>query len=629
MSKGTPALIGWLGLASGLLVVAVATVVTVIAPRDAADNGSWPGVVWRSLLRTLDPGTMGGDEGGAVYLGMMLAVTIGGIFIVSALIGVLTTGLEAKIEELRKGRSRIIERDHTVLLGWSDHIFTVVSELAEANQSKRRSYVAILADMDKVEMEDAIRARVGDTGRTRVICRHGNPLKVADLDLVSPATARSVVVLSPQEADPDIHVIKVLLSLGAREWHARRPHIVAAVHDSANLAAARLAGGPDTQIIDADDIAIRLIVQSHRQSGLSAVFSDLLDFKGHELYMHRDAALTGLTYGEALDAYELGIPAGLRHADGGVSVNPPMSTVIRSDDEILMLAEDDVLIKRASATRPPVFPDTIGTATPSEVNPERTLLVGWNHRAPKIIKLLDDFVEPGSVMHVAANRPDPTGVLPATRNLALGFTRCEPTARADLERLDVGTYQQIIVLADAAYDADHADARTLLTLLHLRDLEDALGDPYSIVSEINDEANREVAQVTKADDFIVSDRLINQVLTQLSENRYLYEVYMDLLDPEGSEIYLKPATDYLRPGVVANFATVIEAARRRGETALGYRYGAQFHQPPSYGVVLNPRKATALTLTAGDAVIVLAEERNSTTDPEESRTDQETVGHGS
>ena len=76
----------------------------------------------------------------------------------------------------------------------------------------------------------------------------------------------------------------------------------------------------------------------------------------------------------------------------------------------------------------------------------------------------------------------------------------------------------------------------------------------------------------------------------------------------GSEIYLKPATDYLLPDTSANFATVIEAARRRGQTALGYRGREAFHQPPRYGVVLNPDRTVPLALSADDRVIVLAEQ---------------------
>lgn len=606
MSKGTPALIGWLGMASAVLIVTVATLAVWITPRDADDNGHWAGVLWRSLLRTLDAGTMGDDTGSAPYLALMLTATFGGLLIVSAFIGVLTTGLEAKLTELRKGRSRIVESGHTVILGWSDQVFTVLSELAEANQGRRRTTVAILADCDKVEMEDAIRARVGDAGRIRVVCRHGNPLKVGDLELVSPSTARSIMVLAPPGGDPDTYVIKVLLSLNTRSWDEPRPHVVAAVQDSANLPAARLAGGPAAQVIDADDIAIRLIVQSHRQSGLSQVCTDLLDFKGHEFYMRAEPSLVGTTYGEALLAYELGIPVGLRR-DGKSQLNPPMDTVIAPGDEVIVLAEDDLLIKLAAA-RPPVVEEAIETARAHPAAPSRTLMLGWNHRAPKIIRLLDEFVEAGSELTVAGLCADPRAHLADLRNLRIGFVYGDDTSRTFLDSLDVGSYQHVVVLSDEAFEPPLADARTLVTLLHLRDMEEELGDPYSIVSEINDDADREVAQVTKADDFVVSDKLISLMLTQLSENRHLHEVFFDLLDPAGSEIYLKPAADYLTPGVEANFATVIEAARRRGQTAIGYRRWEDFHEPPTYGIVLNPDKTAPLTLSADDRVIVIAED---------------------
>ena len=64
----------------------------------------------------------------------MFLATLGGIFIVSALVGVLATGLDAKIVLLSKGRSRIIERNHTVLLGWSDQVFIVIAGAGEGER---------------------------------------------------------------------------------------------------------------------------------------------------------------------------------------------------------------------------------------------------------------------------------------------------------------------------------------------------------------------------------------------------------------------------------------------------------------------------------------------------------------
>src|SRR3954452_23012891 len=129
MAAGPIALIGWLAILS-LLVVVVAggfLALTRIA-REGGEPLTFIEAFWESLMRTLDSGTMGGDTGWGFRL-VMLAVTLGGIFIVSALIGVLSTGIDNKIDELRKGRSRVIERDHTIILNWSPSIFDIVAEL--------------------------------------------------------------------------------------------------------------------------------------------------------------------------------------------------------------------------------------------------------------------------------------------------------------------------------------------------------------------------------------------------------------------------------------------------------------------------------------------------------------------
>ncbi|GAA2365712.1 lipoprotein [Catellatospora methionotrophica] len=605
MDRGTPALIGWLGLASLVLITVVTGLAMLFAADDTARDGGWSAVLWRSVLRTLDPGTMGADGGSSFYLALMLLVTIGGIFLVSSLIGVLTTGLNDAITNLRKGRSQVTVQGHIVVLGWSDQVFTVVGELAAANRGSRRSTVVVLADRDKVEMEDQIRARVGDTGRTRVVCRSGSPLKRSDLDLVNLDTARAVMVLSPTGDDPDIDVIKVLLLLNNRPWPSARPHVVAAVQESANVAAAKLAAGKHALVIDADDIAVRMVVQSHRQSGLSTVCTDLLDFAGNEIYIRPEPTLAGRSYGDVLGAFEAGSPIGLRRADGTIAVNPPTDTVLGTGDEVILVAEDDLLIELA-ADPARVHADAIVLVPDTKVAPDRTLVVGWNSRADRVLDLLDRFAEPGSAVDVAAPLPPEEALAASRENLTVGYQRCQPTSRRDLERMELGGYQHIIVLSDDSAAPDHADDRTLVTLLHLRDIEVNLGEPYSIVTEMNDDGNREVAQVTKADDFVVSARLISLLMTQLAENRHLYEVFADLFDASGAEIHLKPAADYVQPGAEVTFATVVESARRRGESAIGYRSHDNADQPPFYGVMLNPRRSSLVRLDAGDSVIVIA-----------------------
>jgi len=276
-------------------------------------------VAWMSLMRTLDPGTMGGDTGSWAFLAAMFGVTLGGIFIVSTLIGVLTSGIEGKLEELRKGRSLVVEEGHTVILGWSSQVFTVVEELVAANANQARSCITILADKDKVEMEDEIASKVGDMGRTRLVCRRGSPIELADLEIVNLRAARSIVILSPESSDPDAQVIKTLLAITNNPERRAEPyHVVAELHDRRNVEVARIAGGDEVELVVADDLISRITGQTCRQSGLSVVYTDLLDFGGDEVYFQEEPGLVGKTFHEALLAYEDSAVIGLCTKDARV-----------------------------------------------------------------------------------------------------------------------------------------------------------------------------------------------------------------------------------------------------------------------------------------------------------------------
>jgi ion channel POLLUX/CASTOR len=610
MSRGTPALIGLLAAASGVLVVVGGTVSLLVADDEIRDDGV-ARTLWMSLMRALDPGAVAGDEFNGPFLALMFLVTIGGIFVVAALVGVLSSGLDARLAELRKGRSRVVESGHTVLLGWSDQIFTTVTELVAANESERRSCIVILADMDKIEMEDELRARVGGTGRTRLVCRTGSPTDPVDLELVGLDDAKSVVVLSPDSGDADALTIKTLLALSNRRWIGTRPRVIASVVDAANLSPARLAGGESAVVVDADDIAARLVVQTSRQSGLSVVVTDLLDFGGDEIYMRREPRLAGLPFGRTLHAYETATVLGLLRADGSVVLNPPMDLPVRPTDQMIVLAEDDSTI-RLAAGPPQIAGGAIAVRRPWPPPAERVLLLGWNQRAVKVVEQLDEYVATGSHLHIAAGRSaDDLGLhelQSRMRRLRISAKEAEITDRVALESLNVGTFDHVILLADEMVDSEVADSRTLVTLLHLRDMEAVLGERYSIVSEMKDERNRRLAQMAKADDFVVGGHLISLLLTQLAENHHLAAVFAHLFRSEGAEIYLKPADGYVRLGEPVAFATVIEAAALRRETAIGYRVRARSHEPPGFGVVLNPPKHDRLLLDHGDRIIVLADD---------------------
>ena len=617
MSRGTPALIGMLFLLSLTVIVLAAMIISSLRlhQMDSPDTLSFGEAFWESLMRTLDSGTMGGDTGTGFRL-VMLFVTLGGIFVVSTLIGVLSNGIEEQMDRLRKGRSIVLESNHTLVLGWSAQIFTILNELMTANENQTNARIVMLAGKDKVEMEDEIRERVEVKGKTRIICRSGSPIDPTDLEIANPHSAKSIIVLPPENSDPDTDVIKTVLAITNNPNRRDVPyHIVTQIRNEKNMDVLKLVSTKDkVQAVLTGDLIARVVAQTSRQAGLSVVYTELMDFGGDEIYFKHEPALTGKTYGEALLAYEGSCVMGIRKAAGTILLNPPMDSVIEAQDQIFALSADDDTIRLSDLDQPPINETAIRShGTPLTSQPEKCLILGWNRSGVTIVRELDNYVPKGSQVTVVADIYNIEKQIRAQggklQNQKLAVQEGETTDRDLLNTLNIQDYDHVIVLAYSTVEPQEADAKTLVTLLHLRDMAEKDETPFSIVSEMLDLRNRELAEATQVDDFIVSEHLVSLMMSQLSENAELFDVFTDIFDPEGSEIYLKPVGDYVATGEPVNFYTVVEAARQRGQTAIGYRKASEANSAAkSYGVHTNPRKSEQVIFEPEDKVIVIAED---------------------
>jgi voltage-gated potassium channel Kch len=613
MAKGTTSLILGLAVLSVIIISIVSLVVVVIgiAPADG-EKVSFIEAFWLSLMRTLDAGTMGGDTGWGFRLAMFV-VTIGGVFVISTLIGVLTSGIEGKMDDLRKGRSRVIEKNHTIILGWSEQVFTIISELVIANENQPDSCIVIMGVGDKVEMEDMIKEKVGNTGKTRIVCRSGNPIDMTDLQIVSLNSSKSILVLSPENESPDAEVIKTVVAILNHPQRRSEPyHIVAELRNPKNYEIAQVVGKTEVEWIQLGGLVARIIAQTCRQSGLSSVYTELLDFGGDEIYFTAQPSLVGKSYREALNRFDKNSIMGLVPAGKLATLNPAMETIIQAGDQLVVIAEDDdKIFLNQSENR--IDESAIAKHVEVSEKPERTLILGWNWKGFTLVKELDVYVpQKSEIVLVDENEEIGNQIRELKRSLknqTLKTIVGDSTTSQTLEELNLGSFDHIIVLSDSdRLPTQQADSRTLMTLLHLRNFAEKMNLDFSIVSEMQDVRNRNLAEVTRADDFIVSDKLVSLLLAQVSENKGLNAVFTDLFDPEGAEIYLKPAQRYINPGLEVNFSTVIEAAARLGETAIGYRLEAFAHEADQgYGVHVNPSKSSTVKFNNTDKVIVLAE----------------------
>ncbi len=605
MSSGTPALIAWLIGATLLLILVFAAILTVFQLGEGDFKHNFFEQLFYNLLHALDPGTIGGDDGTWPFLLTLLALTVGGLFIVSALIGVLANGIDTKLADLRRGRSIVLEKDHTVILGWSESIFTIISELTLANESRKDPVIVILADRDKVDMEEELKVKVPERRGTKIVCRSGSPMDLDDLRLSSHGTARSVILLAPDSDDPDSEVIKTLLAL-THGSDGEGPRIVAEIQDPTNLEAARLVGHRRTTLLDIRETVARLVVQTSRQSGAAAVYTELFDYEGDEFYFFEKHGLAGSTYAEALQAFEAASVVGI--VDGERSkLNPPPDTVLTAEQALIVVVEDDSALEGQSRSLTEPALNRLGEQLSTDTRPTRALLIGWNDRAPIVLRELDRYAPPGSTLTVLTTYGEP--VVPSLPNLAVTVVKASSTSRAILDEHVSAALDQIIVLCyDRDLDVQMADSRTLITLLHVRDILRKVGSETPVVSEMIDDRNRVLASVADVDDIVVSGEIVSLVVTQLSEDGRLEAVFKELLGADGSEIYLRPAEWYVQPGEDVSWATVVAGAARRNETAIGLKSPALADPGMRFGVVVNPPKSQTYTISAGDAVVVLAED---------------------
>lgn len=616
MSAGPTSVIKWLAIFSLLMVLVLGLIIFVFgiknSPSSDAENLGFIEGVWQSLMATLDPGTMGGDDGWS-FRTVRFVATLGGIFLISILIGTISSGIDEKLEELKKGRSRVLESNHTLILGWSEKVFSIISEIIEANSNQKKSTIVVLADRDKVEMEDEIRNKIEDFKNTKVVIRSGSPLESTEIAIVNPNEARSIIILANEKENTDTHVIKSVLALtNGRNRKKEAFNIIAEIKDPKNMEAAELVGNKETVFVLSADLISRITAQTCLQSGLSIIYSELLKFEGDEIYFQAEPKLVGKTYKDILFAYDKSAVIGIFTKDEKTLINPPMDTVFDTGDSVIAISEDDDAIILSGKSQFDIQENLFNRMADMPPAVEKTLILGWNEKGTRIIEELDSYVAAGSEVTIVADGVDLEDAIAYLKKslskIKIDYLRGDINDKITLENLKTELYDHIILLSYMNIGVQESDAKTLICLLHLRNLSQQANKDYTIVSEMLDIRNRELAIVAKADDFIVGENLVSLMLSQLNENKELNKVYKVLFEAAGSEIYLKPVSRYVKTGEPINFYTVLESAAQLGETAIGYRIAAQSSDSDNnFGVYINPLKSNYFRYSEGDSIIVLSD----------------------
>ena len=353
------------------------------------------------------------------------------------------------------------------------------------------------------------------------------------------------------------------------------------------------------------------MLQCARQPGLSFVFEDLLGFDGNEFYRQCWPALTGRRFDDVAFMFPDAVPCGIVAADGTVTLNPKDAYVLREDDALLVVAEDDDSYAPSDAPAQLSAAATLPPPTRGATNRKaKVLFAGWRRDLQDLVMALDEFSSPGSELWLFCELTveerlgrflaDGLDVAKDLKNLTLHHAVGDPVSRKDLDALPLETFDSVLIIAHAAgsdaASSNMQDSKTLATLLLIRDIQAqrlSSGDGSAsraprtssaswvddmrgtaarrcaVISEILDTRTRHLVADSGLCDYVLSNELISHALSMVAEEPSINAVLRELFTADGQEMLVQPARAYVRDGERLSFWDVAARARARREVLIG------------------------------------------------------------
>jgi Trk K+ transport system NAD-binding subunit len=408
----------------------------------------------------------------------------------------------------------------------------------------------------------------------------------------------------------DIDTIKTLITINQSEYkNNKKANITTEIHSEKNISLARKLIPNKVETIYVHDLKARIFARTCLQPGSSMVYKDLFSFDGSEIYFEPLArgleALVGKTFAQAVLSLDNGYLMGISR-DNKQMVNPLPDTKIMSGDELIVIAEDDgqLTFKDNSSLSLKINKEE----KKETVHKLNLLMIGFNKSLIKILEEIDAYKLDKQLLTIMVQSDEEKEALIkakpkssfANYQVIIGHGK----ERADLEKIKLEAFDVVCIFANNAYSTlsdQELDADTLLTILHLHDLEEQKNIKLNFVTEILNESNVNIIQSINVDDFMVSNLLLSRIITQVSENPRTNDVIVDLVSEDGSELYLKFADDYVPLNQEVNCYTILAEANKRQHLFIGYKL---YKQAP----VLNPKLETRIKFGPKDSIIVVSED---------------------
>ena len=557
-----------------------------------------------------------GENTNSTFINILIntLIMLTGLFVSSIVIGILVNSIAESIDNVRSGKSFIDEKNHQLILGWSNGISLVFREFLLANSNNKDSNIVFLDEINPVEANEKIMTMFPNKeDYQKIIPKQGRISDRKYLEMVNVDEARSILI----NHDDDMESIKAIAAIvNNPERKKDKYNIVSKMNIKENYDLAKIIGGEETKVLFFGDMLARVGAQSCLQSGLANVYLDLVNFDGDEIYFHKEDSLVGKTYEEAILSYETSSIIGIER-EGDVLINPKLEK-IKTDDSLIAISMDDDTVIKDGVENVLVDQKKIVKTAPNKNKVDTIYIFGYCEgdlsKLEVICSHLINYLDDGSKIFLVNDNKDSANIeskINPAKDIQISFIEGNCRSRDFLEQMDIESGDKLLILSsfNGSNDINKCDAQTLFTLINLRDIEKKKNKNFVLTTELINSHNAEIFASNSDDDYLYSEDIVQSMLVQIAENPFLSKFFDDLASPEGSEIYFKPITEYVDVSEPIDFYTICQSASFKGETAIGYQTSEREDlKTLNAGVNINPLKSKKRLYNPDDKLIVFADD---------------------
>lgn len=531
LGSGSNSLLAWLAVVSFIFVFIVSLLTWLLGYGGDETFGD---LLWNLTMRALMPESIDAGIGSLPYLLILLLLTLFGIFVLSILISFLSAIIDARVREVSRGIQTFPFDGHTVILGWSPRVPAIVEELVLANESEAQSKIIIASNLEHDDLETTIKRFIGSTKNTQLFWRSRKLDTFETFKNLNIKGAKRILILG-DDTESTLHLARLKTTISLFNYFDRTgieiPSVLVESSDE-NESASLLAGSKNRVIpVIVSDLPARLIVETIFQPNLPLVYEELLSFEGNEIYISdpvSDLGLTGLSFESASSKFSTCIPIGLLSANEDVLINPKKDKTLAADDNLIIIAEDDSLIKvDKSEDSSPYKSDKNNSLTISNFQQIqeklKVSLIGYSYSTPEIVEKLIQtkrcelalFVEDKAIVDneiLAKLEANNTNVF--LGNMA---------NIDDLSSFGVTSADTVVISNSNLDHPDNSDLDIMRSILSMQKITEDEKGPH-VIAELNASDSRDMMAELFDLDFVVSDKIGSKIFAQYVENPHLINI---------------------------------------------------------------------------------------------------------